>query len=178
MKKLMGGKVIVMVIAIVGLVAGGIAGSYLLQRFSLLGSAASAQEAGAPTTAAETAQSKTASAGPGMMFPMKERVVNLADSGGFQYIKIELALEFDMPDAKNLNGEAYKKRQDEFVKEMASRRPIMEDIITMSLTSKTSDMLTKVEGKQQLREELKSKLSGVVGEHKLLNVYFTQFIIQ
>ncbi|MCL5025288.1 MAG: flagellar basal body-associated FliL family protein [Chloroflexi bacterium] len=175
--KLTFGKMIIVIVLVVALLGGGVGGLYLIQRFSLLGGTASAQEAGTPS-AAESGQAKAASPGPGMMLPMKERVINLADSGGFQYVKIELALEFDLPDARNLKGDAYKKRQDEFIKEMASRRPVMEDIITMSLSSKTSDMLIKAEGKQQLRDELKSKLSGVVGEHKLTNVYFTQFIIQ
>lgn len=115
---------------------------------------------------------------PGMMYPMSERVVNLADPGGYRYLKIQVVLEFALPEAKNLKGEAYKKKQDEFAKEMASRRPVMEDIVLTVLSSKNSAQISTGEGREKLREELKGRFERVSGEHQLLNVYFTQMIIQ
>ena len=115
---------------------------------------------------------------PGMMYAMKERVVNLGNASGLHYLKLELVLEFDVPGASGLKGEAYKKAQDEFAKEMASRRPIMDDIVTTVLAGQTVASLSNLEGKEALREELRNRFSQVTGEHKLMNVYFIQFIIQ
>jgi len=161
----------IMVLVVVALAAGAAVGFLVLPMVST-GNAANATGGARPS---ETAKSE-ANHEPGMMYPIKERVVNLADPG--RYLKIEIALEFELAEAKELKGEAYKKKQDEFAKEMTSRRPIIDDIITTVLADKTSSNLLVPEGKNKLREELKDKIGEVGGEHELLNVYFTQFIIQ
>ncbi|MDA8187411.1 MAG: flagellar basal body-associated FliL family protein [Dehalococcoidales bacterium] len=168
MKKLFSGKMVIVLVAIVALLGGASAGLFILPQFS----------PAAARSTSEPAHAKESAPEPGMMFPLKERVVNLADPGAYHYLKIEIILEFEDPDAKGLKGEAYKKRQDEFAKEMTSRRPIMDDIVTTTLAGKTSAALSSAEGKEKLREELKTKLGQVAGEHKLLNVYFTQLLIQ
>lgn len=177
MKGMLGRKVsIIAIAAFAGLIGVGAAFLVLPGLAPIIG-IGSAMDAGKePSPAA--AKSEEGSHGPGMMYPMKERIINLADSGAFHYLKIELALEFDLPEAKGLTGDAYKKSQEEFIKTMASRRPILDDIVTTTMASKTSASLATSEGKETLREELKSRFGGVVGEHKLVTVYFTQFIVQ
>ncbi len=132
---------------------------------------------GSPTREPEHG-SKDATPEPGLMYPLKERIVNLADTGGFHYLKTAVVLEFDLPDARNLKGEAYKKRQEEFGKDLSSRQPKLDDILTTILGTRTAALLNTAEGKEKLREELKTRFAEVVREHKLVNVYFTQFIIQ
>ena len=112
------------------------------------------------------------------MYSMKERIVNLADQGGFHYLKSAVVLEFDLPDARNLKAEAYKKRQETFASELGSIQPKLDDILTTTLGSKAAAVLNTPAGKESLRQELKAEFSEVVGEFKLVNVYFTQFIIQ
>jgi|GEM_PF-1508320 flagellar FliL protein len=116
----------------------------------------------------------------GILYPTRERVVNLADSGAFRYLKIQVVLELAEPKAKpeQLKGDAYKKKQDELAKDMAARSALIEDQLTTILTSKTSAQLMTPEGKAALRKEMMEKLRPLVGEYKLLGVYFTQFIIQ
>ncbi len=176
MKQLLSGKLVFVVVAVVGLLAGAATAYIILPRLSSFTTPASAH--GAVATPTEVPKAKSSHSAPGMIYAMKERVFNLADNGGLQYAKLELALEFDVPDAKGLKGEAYKKRQDEFVKEMAGRRPLMEDILTTTVSTKSSDQLVQQEGKEKLREELKARLGEAAGEFKLMNVYYTQFIIQ
>lgn len=177
MKRLRSGKLIIVLVVALALL-GGVA-TYLFGLPLIVPSGSLASTLGANGSPSPSATStREATLEPGMMYAMKERIVNLADSTGFHYLKIELVLEFELPDVKGLKGEAYKKRQDEFVKEMASRRPIMEDIVTTILAGKTSLALSSAEGKEKLREELTDRLGHVSGEHRLLNVYFTQFIIQ
>lgn len=177
MKNVSKSHIIIVLVVAIALLGGTLAGFFVLPMLSPTGGAATAYGASARPSP-EAAHPKEAISEPGVMYQMKERVVTLGDAGALHYLKIEIVLEFDVPDAKGLKGEAYKKRQEELVKEMASRRPIMDDLITTILAGKTSTSLANVEGKEKLREELKIKLGEVVGEHKLLNVYFTQFIIQ
>lgn len=177
MKHLSKGNIIVILIAAVALLGGTLAGFFVLPVISPTGGAATAFGAGVRSTP-EPVPTKEATPSPGMMYPMKERIVTLGDQDALHYLKIELVLEFDVPDAKGLKGDAYKKRQDDFIKEMANRLPIMDDTITTVLAAKTSTGLSSVQGKEQLRQELKTKLGEAAGQYKLLNVYFTQFIIQ
>jgi len=168
--------VLVIVIAIVALGAGVVTGPVLLSALPLVDKAGgfASAEANPP----QAASAREPAPEPGLMYPMQERVISIGESAGLHYVKIGIVLEFDVPDARGLKGEAYKKRQDEFIKEMANRLPIMEDIVTSVLGTKTPASLSSEDGRESLRDEIKTRIGGVTGERKLLNVYFTQFIIQ
>jgi flagellar basal body-associated protein FliL len=55
---------------------------------------------------------------------------------------------------------------------------MIEDRITAVLTSKSAAELMGPEGKAHLKEALKTGLNETIGEERILNVYFTDFIIQ
>ena len=117
----------------------------------------------------------------GIMYVTDERAVNLADRGTLRYLKAQLALELATP-GESATGElppdAYKKKQEELRKELAARSVVINDRITMILSSKTADELVTAEGKNRLKQELKEQLSEAVGDRQLMNVYITQFLIQ
>ncbi|MCL5959299.1 MAG: flagellar basal body-associated FliL family protein [Chloroflexi bacterium] len=180
MKALLGKKIVIIVVAVLVLAGGG-AGAYLtlpMFRSTAETAAMPSAEQTAVTAHSEAARTKESGSEPGMMYQLAERIVNLADPGGMHYLKIQIVLEYDLPGVKALKGEAYKKRQDEFVKEMASRRPMIDDTVTSTLAGTTSATFSGSEGKEKLREELKEKLAAVSGESKLVNVYFTQLVVQ
>jgi flagellar protein FliL len=123
----------------------------------------------------------------GMMLPMRERIVNLADPGVMRYLKATIVLE--MMDSKLTElpkGEKYKEKQDELKKEMGGALPLIEDELTVILTGKTSADLMSPDGKQKLREEIKSRLNKSLDKlahdpkerQEVLSVYFSDFIIQ
>lgn len=177
MKKLFRGKMMILLIVMVAFGGGGGGAIFVLPKLthsnplaSVLGSSSNPSPEATPTEPAGHKQ--------GMMYAMADRVVNLGDAGGYRYLKIGLTLEFEMPGGKELKGEAYTKSQTTFAAEIAPIRPVMDDIVTTVLASKTSADLSSVDGKERLRQELKSKFEDVTGEQKLLSVYFTQFIIQ
>ncbi len=177
MKKLFGGRKLIIVI--VGVVLVVVAGVAVFAVPTLTGTPMVALGAAAKAPPSSTPTPEPAHVlGPGMMYSMKERIVNLSDQGGFRYLKSAVVLEFDLPDARNLKAEAYKKRQETFAIELASSQPKLDDILTTTLGSKASLVLNTPEGKESLRQELKARFSEVVAEFKLVNVYFTQFIIQ
>ena len=115
-----------------------------------------------------------------VMFPTKERIVNLADPGTVRYLKAQVTLEFiDHKEKEPPKGEAVKVQQEIFAKEMSAHLPIIEDRLNTVLSSKTSAELLNPAGKTKLKEELMEKLNIAFHEaEKVVDVYFTTFIIQ
>lgn len=125
----------------------------------------------------------------GIMVPLRDRVVNLADPGVMRYMKTTIVLEMaDYSGKEPPKGEEYKKKQDELKAEMGGSLPLIEDEITSILTSKTSAELMSADGKQRLREEVKARLNKALEKHaasagpkakgEVLSVFFSDFIIQ
>ena len=123
----------------------------------------------------------------GMMLPLRERIVNLADPGVMRYLKATIVLE--MMDSKLTElpkGEEYKKKQEELKKDMAGTLPMIENELTAILTGKTSAELMSPDGKQRLRDDIKSRVNKALEKHshdpkereEVLSVYFSDFIIQ
>ncbi len=125
-----------------------------------------------------TAAGNSAERGGSVMYPLKERVFNLADPGGGRYIKLEVVIEFEDPAAAGLKGEAYLKHQEEFARELAPVKPRLDDILLTTVSSRTSLELLRPEGKEALRSDLKTKFGQVVHEPKVRDVFFAQFVIQ
>jgi len=140
---------------------------------------ASAEAAPIATPTAEPAKGAPEGA-IGIVYSLPERVVNLADAGGYRYLKIGVSIEFAPADPKyyELKGEAKTKADEEFTKELQPREPVMEDLLTTVLSAKTSQQVATPEGKEALRQELEEKLAKATGEPEVRNVYFTEFIIQ
>jgi flagellar FliL protein len=115
-----------------------------------------------------------------VMYTTKERVVNLTDKSAAKFLKVALALEFiDRKVKEPPKGEGVKAQQDEFAKEMSGYSAIIDDALVTTLSSKGSSDLLKADGKDQLKNELIEKVNHALhDEEKVVNVYFTSFIIQ
>lgn len=115
-----------------------------------------------------------------VMYITKERVVNLTDKVSPRYLKVSLALEFIDHKAKEPpKGEAVKLQQEEFAAEMSGHSAIIEDALVTTLSAKVSTDLLKADGKDQLKTELIERVNHALhDEEKVVNVYFTSFIIQ
>jgi flagellar protein FliL len=115
-----------------------------------------------------------------VMYPTRERVVNLADRTTPRYLKVQLTLEFiDHALKEPPKGEGVKHQQEEFAKEMSAHAAIIEDALTTVLSSKSSTELLKPDGKDLLKVELVERVNTALHEEeKAVGVYFTSFIIQ
>jgi flagellar basal body-associated protein FliL len=115
-----------------------------------------------------------------VMFPTKERVVNLTDKSAAKYLKVALTLEFIDTRLKDPpKGNAVAQQQTEFVAEMSPYSAIIEDALVTTLSSKASSDLLKPDGKEQLKNDLINNINRALrDEEKVVNVYFTTFIIQ
>lgn len=123
----------------------------------------------------------------GIMMPMRERIVNLADPGVMRYLKATIVLEMMDTSLTELpKGEEYTKKQTELKKDMGASLPLIEDELTVILTGKTSSDLMSPDGKQKLRDEIKSRVNKSLDKlahdpkerQEVLSVYFSDFIIQ
>ncbi len=116
-----------------------------------------------------------------------ERVVNLADPGGYRYLKTEVVVEVAV-DAKTYEqltaasgGGGHGgggSSGDPLRAALEHSWPKIQDTLTMVLTSKTVEDLSTPEGKEQLKAELKEKLQPAFGDYHITEVYLTQFVIQ
>jgi flagellar basal body-associated protein FliL len=115
-----------------------------------------------------------------VMYPTKERVVNLTDKSATKYLKVALTLEFIDTKAKEPpKGEGVKAQQDEFAKEMSGYSAVIDDALVSTLSAKASADLLKPDGKDNLKSELIERVNHALHEEeKVVNVYFTSFIIQ
>ena len=171
MSKLKGKKIVFIApVALIVVIVGAI---YFLQPQLLgLGAAAPAQTSEAPTETPHYV-------GTGPTYSLKERVLNLRPESSFRYIKIGISIEFSSKeDYSKLKGEEAKKKQEEYNMELSPRAPLLQDAVTSVLTTKTSYELSSAEGKEMLRDQLKKAFTPLVGEHKIANVYFTEFTMQ
>lgn len=93
-------------------------------------------------------------------------VVNLADDGNKRFLKASIQLVVESP-----------KEAAEFeekpVLSMGARSAIVD-----TLTEQTSEHLGTPEGKTRLREELKEKVSRSLKEIEVVDVLFSDFVIQ
>ena len=115
-----------------------------------------------------------------VMYPTKERVVNLSDKAASKYLKVALTLEFIDSRLKDPpKGAAVTQQQTEFAAEMSPYSAIIDDALVTTLSSKSSSDLLKPDGKEQLKSDLINNINHALrDEEKVVNVYFTSFIIQ
>ena len=100
------------------------------------------------------------------VLPLEPFVVNLADPEAPRYLRIKVSL---MVDDKSKS------------KELADNQALqlkVRDIILQSLTAKTSHDIINEEGKNKLRHEIQEKISVYFQQPKLVDVMFTEFVIQ
>ncbi|MGI5835592.1 MAG: flagellar basal body-associated FliL family protein [Chloroflexota bacterium] len=129
---------------------------------------------------AEVGQSKQAITAPGPMYTWKERVVNLADSGSRRYLKAAISIEFidTELEMQRASAEERQQKQEEFNKQLAHQEPLIDDAIIALLSSKTTSDIASPEGKAVLKQEIRESLNNILGGERVVNVYFTQFVIQ
>jgi flagellar protein FliL len=123
-------------------------------------------------------------------YTIKDRIVNLADQGGRRYLKVSMILQVAEAAHKAEAAEAPEGTLVFTSYEATSgggpvgpatipNSPQVQDAITVVLSSKRSDELMTNDGKERLREELKTKINTVMpAGQSVVKIFFTDFIIQ
>lgn len=99
----------------------------------------------------------------GPIYPLDTFIVNLLGGKGKNYLKAKIELEMDNIKLKE---------------EVDKRLPQVRDGILTLLSSKTHDDIKSLEGKFQLRAEIISLLNQYFKTGKIVNIYFTDLIVQ
>lgn len=161
-------KTIITVAIPIILTVGILAGAW---QFKLLPLAASTAAASGPVATTQPAS---------VNYTMPERIVNLADSPGYRYLKIQVTLQFADPKHRpsELQGDALKAQEAQYTTTIDPYSPAMEDFLITTLTRKTAAELLTPTGKEELRAQLLEGLRQRVPEPTLQAVYFTEFVIQ
>lgn len=101
--------------------------------------------------------------GMGPTYALEPFVVNLADPGRPRYAKIVVQLELDAdPAAAELDG----------------LKPKVRDSLLMLFSSKGSQEMVTVGGKETLRNEVIRRLNALLTTGKVVEAYFTEFVVQ
>ena len=90
-------------------------------------------------------------------------IINLADADADRYLKVVMNFELSDPLA---------------VTELDLMKPKVRDMVLGVLTVKGFKDLNNFEGKQRLKEEIAMRLNGHLTKGKVVQVYFTDFVVQ
>lgn len=117
---------------------------------------------------------------PGIMYNLDKKVVNLAEPGGLRYLQTSVVLEFWplIEDYYNLEEAERLTAEEEFKADIAVWDPIINDLIMSHLSSKAYQEIASIDGKQTLKEELMAAINDKLGYQGVINIYFTDFVIQ
>ena len=99
------------------------------------------------------------------LMPLDPFLVNLADEDGVRFLKATLQLGV----ANEMTGEVDKNS--------AMVAAIRDSIIAL-LTSKTSTQIMTPQGKDMLREEIRTRLNALSMSNKVAEVYIVDFVVQ
>nr|WP_320009524.1 flagellar basal body-associated protein FliL [uncultured Desulfobulbus sp.] len=159
-----GGKkklIIIIAAALVLLIGGGGAGYFFLVHKPKQEELKRQQEEASKAEALIEPVPEEAEIGP--MIDIKEFVVNIISEDAAHYVKAALSLELDKKDVEE---------------EVKKRMPQIRDSILLLLGNKTFDELQDLQGKNQLKAEIKSKINTFLQTGKVKNVYLTDFVVQ
>lgn len=119
----------------------------------------------------QSAASKSSTANPnssllsvGPMYPLEQFIVNLVSTGGGKrYLKTSIALEMSIA---------------EMQPELDSKVDILRDTIITILSDKTFEEIQTTRGKQKLKEEILARINEFLVDGRIVNVFFTDFVVQ
>jgi flagellar protein FliL len=157
---MIGNVLMTVVLALVSSAGGGVVSFMLMKRMINLTPAPHEEKAeGHEENLAEVLEKSA-------VLPLEPFVVNLADTDASRYLRIKVSLMVDD-----------KEKQGELDENLALQNKVR-DVILQTLTAKTSRDLINEDGKNKLRHEIQEKIAVYFHEPKLVDVMFTEFVIQ
>ncbi len=117
-----------------------------------------AQESGSSTSPEKALEPKV-----GVMMELDPFVVNLADPKARHFVKTTITLELVDDRAKD---------------DVQTLMPKIRNDIILLLSSQTIEDVLTMDGKIRLRDQIISRINRIIGEGRLLNVYFSRLVVQ
>ncbi|MDY6851623.1 MAG: flagellar basal body-associated FliL family protein [Thermodesulfobacteriota bacterium] len=151
-------KIIIIAVVVVLILVGGALGVKFFAPGLIPGSAENASEEEAEAEGKEAGAAEL-----GTLKPLKPFIVNLADPAGRRYLKLNMTLELDTPEA---------------AAEIDTRMPQIRDVILILLSSMRFEDVRTIEGKMRLRGQIITRCNTVLTAGKVKNVFFSEFVVQ
>lgn len=126
----------------------------------------------------------------GIVIDLGDFILNLSDSNARRYLKVNVAIELsrkdtdpDLSEATSSGGHGgHGNTPDpmaQIEQEMSQYKPAIRDAIISCISTKNSDELATIAGKEQTKQEIKESVNAVLnGEREVIRVSFGNFIIQ
>ncbi len=126
------------------------------------------------------AEVHTIVAGEGIFIDTGTKIVNLADQGGRKFIRVNVVVEFAPKSTEYLTMAEELKTEylNTFTSEINTKLPVINDIIITQISTKDFAAIYTADGKELLRSELIAILNEKLSDNTVLNVYFTEFVMQ
>lgn len=115
-----------------------------------------------PSDAASSATKKEDNPKTGPLFEIGEFTTNLAPDSERRFVKVRVVVELNDSSLEN---------------EVKEKLPILKDRILLFFNSKTSDDL-KAENRSRLKNELQAQLNHCLQTGKIVNIYFSDLVLQ
>ena len=93
----------------------------------------------------------------------KPLVVNLAETNGERYLKVDLVLQMSAP---------------ELSEELLAKKAQVLDLLITVLSRKNLEAVATPVGKNMLKEEIMEKINAQLETGSISNIYFTEFVVQ
>jgi len=116
------------------------------------------------------------------MLALEDKVVNLSivTPGGYKYAKIGVTIEM-RPSAASfykLHGTERTKQETTELASYTDAVPLLIDAVGTTVSSHDSATLTTVDGRAKLKAELLVAARNILGETEVIDVFFTDFVMQ
>jgi len=103
-------------------------------------------------------------------------LVNLADANGSSYLRVALSLRVqNAPDRKGVDAKSERSKEDKGTDETVAA---VRDTVLTVLGRQTADRLLALDGKEHLKTDLKVALAAHNPDLKVMDVFFTDFLVQ
>ncbi|CAE10973.1 flagellar basal body-associated protein FliL [Wolinella succinogenes] len=99
----------------------------------------------------------------GPMYALDQFIVNLTTQSGRRYLKTSINVELSQP---NLTAE------------LDTKRAVIRDTVISILSSKSIEEISTMKGKEKLKEELIERLNEFLVDGRIVNLFFTDFVVQ
>lgn len=116
----------------------------------------------------------------GVMLALEDRVVNLRTGGPYRYAKVAITLELRPESAEfyTLDSKARAAAEALVVEGEKAAVPLLIDGVGSIVASADPAGLTTPEGRAALKSDLLTAVRAVLGEREVLDLYFTDFVMQ
>ena len=119
----------------------------------------------------------------GPMMALESRVVNLTTgttTGLYKYAKVAVTVELRPSVASfyDLSSDARAKQEKTETDKVAEDVPLLLDALGTVVSSHDSASLTTPDGRGQLKSELLAAMRKVLGEREVIDIYFTDLVMQ